>query len=287
MSGKFGYVRASWVGMASEYRSPSVCPVRSSLLSVLAIFVILAKEEDTAHGAHLVGLQARGDVVSRFVVGLLGVLLTIGAPLMLRAGLHAYSTDCAVYTTAPCAAPDNFLYPLLQQMAQALRWAAVPYVIISVCLLGLSAGIALFSFAVNDSTWLFHETRGQTRLAYGLMLALGGVFLANVVKLILLPVLLPMCSTSFNSPGVIGLPRYTCTLGSSPQAFAGIPVVALLQAFPTLFLALLVVSVIVSAVGFYLRRQGRAAKAIVQSLQFSPLMIVVAIGVVALLPFVA
>jgi hypothetical protein len=225
--------------------------------------------------------------VSRFGVGLLGVLLTIGAPLMLRAGLHAYSTDCSVYTTAPCLAPYNFLYSLLEQMAQALGWPAVPYVIVAVCILGLAAGVALFSLAVNDSTQLFHRPRGQSRFAYGLMLALVGVFLANVVKLILLPVLLPMCSTSFNSPGVIGLPAEACTYNSSPQAFAGIPVVALLQAFPMLFLALLVMSVIVSAVGFYLRRQGRVAKAIVQSLQFSPLMIVVAIGVVALLPFVA
>jgi len=117
--------------------------------------------------------------VSRFGVGVLGVLLTIGAPLMLRAGLHAYSTDCAVSTTAPCAAPYNFLYPLLQQMAQALGWPAVPYVIIGVCSLGLLAGLALFSFAAN-------EPRGQSKLAYGLLLALVGVFLANVVKIILL-----------------------------------------------------------------------------------------------------
>jgi hypothetical protein len=218
--------------------------------------------------------------VSRFGVGVLGVLLTIGAPLMLQAGLLAYSTDCAVYTTAPCAAPYNVLYPLLQQMAEALGWPAVPYVIIAVCSLGLLAGVALFSFAVN-------EPRGQSKLAYGLMLALVGVFLANVVKIFLLPVLLAPCLTSTNSPGIVGLPRHACTMGLGPQDFVAIPVVAVLQAFPIVFLALLVLSVIVSAVGFCLKRQGVTAEGVVQSLQFSPLMILVAVGVVALLPFVA
>ncbi len=218
--------------------------------------------------------------MSRFGVGVLGVQLTIGAPLMLRAGLHAYSTDCAVSTTAPCAAPYNFLYPLLQQMAQVLGWPAVPYVIIGVCSLGLLAGLALFSFAVN-------EPRGQSKLSYGLMLALVGVFLANVVKINLLPALLAPCSTSTNSPGIIGLPRHACTLGLGPQDFVAIPVVAVLQAFSIQFLALLVLSVFVSAVGFYLKRQGVTAEGVIQSLQFSPLMILFAIGVIALLPFVA
>jgi hypothetical protein len=88
--------------------------------------------------------------VSRFGVGVLGVLLTLGAPLTLRAGLQAYSTDCAVYTMAPCAAPYNFLYPLLQQMTQALGWPAIPYVIIAMCTVGLLAGVALYSYAVNE-----------------------------------------------------------------------------------------------------------------------------------------
>jgi hypothetical protein len=221
--------------------------------------------------------------VSRFGVGVLGVLLTLGAPLALRAGLQAYSTDCAVYTTAPCAAPYNFWYPLLQQMAEAVGWPAVPYIIIAVCIVGLLAGIALFGFAVN-------EPHKQSRLAYSLILALVGVILANGVKIMLLSALVAPCSTSVNSPGIIGLPRYACTVeptGSGPQDYVALPVVVVLQAFPILILALLVLSVILSAVGFYLRRHGIAAKVIVESLQLSPLMFTVAIGIVALLPFVA
>jgi hypothetical protein len=223
--------------------------------------------------------------MSRVGVGVLGVLLTLGAPLSLRAGLQAYSTDCAVYTTAPCAAPYNFWYPLLQQMAQVLGWPAVPYVIIAVCMVGLVAGLALFRFAVNDP-------RRQRRLAYGVILALVGVILANGVKIMLLPVLLAPCLTSVNSPGIIGLPRQACTVELAPQNLeaqevGALPVVAVLQAFPIVILALLVMSVILSGVGFYLRRQGIAATVIAESLQLAPLMLMVAIGVVALLPFVA
>jgi hypothetical protein len=74
-----------------------------------------------------------------------------------------------------------------------------------------------------------------------------------------------------------------CPCAHKPSPYVPVPVVAFVQMYPVLSIALLVISVLVAVVGFSLARETprRLPATVIQVLQFCPLITLVMVGLVA------
>jgi hypothetical protein len=111
--------------------------------------------------------------------------------------------------------------------------------------------------------------------------ALVVVMIADIIYWLLIAPHLQECV------GHVGAPPYCqdeAILVGSPQPPSPFPVVFLVDTYPVLVLAILLVIVLLPVVAVYLELRGSTAKGAVLALQLSPLLILIAIGIFALLP---
>jgi hypothetical protein len=102
--------------------------------------------------------------MKRSLVGVLGVVLLIGAPafsLSILMGIQGLVCTPAVNVQCVNPNPNGFSYPLAHWLAQFWGWNIMESILIYGGLALVLVGIALLFCAVNDPKWLFHRSLSQ------------------------------------------------------------------------------------------------------------------------------
>ena len=195
----------------------------------------------------------------KVIFRVLGAALVASACCGLLALLSTVS-DGVVYTTSPA-------YPLFQQIANRWSFDAALFGSLYSCILLFFSGLAVAIIGMPD-----HSTKGSNGWLVLVLSIVLGVIIANI-------------SGALYSP--------TCDALRCPTDTFEPPVWQFLVAYPLLSFALMVVSTLIAAVGFSLRRAacGASGARVVRLLQIFPAITLTGIGLLALFvfynPFVA
>ena len=102
--------------------------------------------------------------MKRGLIGVLGVVLLIGAPafsLAILMGIQGLLCTPAINVQCVNPNPDGFSYPLASWLAQFWGWNTMESILIYGGLALVLVGIALLFLAVNDPKWLVHRVPRQ------------------------------------------------------------------------------------------------------------------------------
>jgi hypothetical protein len=102
--------------------------------------------------------------MNRGLIGVLGVVLVIGAPafsLSILMGIQGLVCLTAVNVLCVNPNPNGFSYPLASWLAQFWGWNTMEFILIYGSLALVLVGIALLFLAVNETKWLFYRAPRQ------------------------------------------------------------------------------------------------------------------------------